>query len=79
MSPLFESEYGFHIVKLVSIKQKGPIPLEELSDELIELVKVEKQEAAWEEKISLWKEGMTIKKYEDRYLAEETSDRKSVV
>ena len=76
MSPLFESEYGFHIVKLVSIKQKGPIPLEELSDELIELVKGEKQEAAWEEKISLWKEGMTIKKYEDRYLAEETSEDK---
>ncbi len=74
ISGLVESEYGYHILKLVSIKEAGEIPFEDVRADIEELVTTDMQYTAWEEKLEEWKASTKIKKYESRYLSDESAE-----
>ena len=51
---LVESEYGYHIIKLVSIAKAGPIPYEEIHDALTPIATSAKTDEYWIKVTDQW-------------------------
>ncbi len=57
------TEYGLHLIKYIGDITEGPVPYEQLKDELAETALREKQDTAFSEVLSRWMEEANVKKY----------------
>lgn len=62
----YESPYGYHILKLVSLVTPGAVPYEEVRDELEPLALAEKQNEAWNDQVEAWVAEADVVKNEER-------------
>jgi parvulin-like peptidyl-prolyl isomerase len=46
VSPIFQTEFGFHIAKVIARKPAGPVPFEEVRDRIEQQLTAEKRQAA---------------------------------
>ena len=61
ISPVFSTQWGMHLAKLIERRCPEPIPLEEVKDEIRELIKAENRESKLKAYIEKLKETATIK------------------
>lgn len=54
VSPKTRGEYGYYIIQYTSDVPEGPVPLDELHDEIYESQLSTKQQAAYDEALDLW-------------------------
>ncbi|MCP4231505.1 MAG: hypothetical protein GY771_15350 [bacterium] len=69
ISPIIETEYGYFLVRLEDIKEGGAIPLEEVSGEIAEKVRAEKEAKAYAEWLAQLRTAADIK-IEEKLLSE---------
>ena len=61
ISPVFSTQWGMHLAKLIERRCPEPIPLEEVKDEIRELIKAESRDSRLKSYIEKLKETATIK------------------
>lgn len=66
ISDLVPSDNGYHIIKLYKATEEEVIPFEDVSDEIEETLKTQKQSEKWYEIVEGWLEKATIKRYKKR-------------
>ena len=69
MSGLIATSSGYHILRLEEIVPEGPTDLEDVADAAYETLLQQKKEAAFQENIRAWQEGISIRTYPSRYKA----------
>lgn len=69
LSGLIATSSGYHILRLEEIVPEGPTDLEDVADAAYETLLQQKKEAAFQENIRAWQEGISIRTYPSRYKA----------
>ena len=60
ISPVFSTQWGMHLAKLIERRSPEPIPLDEVKDEIREMIKAENRESKLKAYIEKLKEAATI-------------------
>lgn len=61
-----ESAFGYHIIQFASAPQAGPIPYEQIRDELESTLQQDKRRELWERTVAEWNQNAEVDKHEFR-------------
>ncbi|MDL2289395.1 peptidylprolyl isomerase [Clostridia bacterium OttesenSCG-928-F22] len=73
ITELVESDYGYHIIRLYSLPEEGPIPFEDVAEQMKEVALYTKQDAEWETVVDTWVSQAKVTYNKDNYLKPVTS------
>ncbi len=60
------TEYGYHIIKYYGDLESGPIPYDDVRDDIYDGMLSDKKDAYYDEQFEIWKESLNIKIYSKR-------------